>query len=249
MKATFKHQLQRAKNLWAKTTDPKRRRELSGTRLVFEHMNDAGFLENIQGKRILEIGPKHGNDSRLLATLEPSELVLLDLPEKQSLVESWLPEIPGNVRFIKGNLLYLSTSTLEELGHFDLVWCLGVLYHNVEQLRLIKRLFDLTATDGRVVVESSTTRHRVLKHINAVELHWPKTFRDVPTITHMPSKKAIKSWMEMVGYERVQFENAYSRDTNRQRAVLSGHKTTESAPYMSYGFTGDNPDYAVGDAT
>jgi 2-polyprenyl-3-methyl-5-hydroxy-6-metoxy-1,4-benzoquinol methylase len=248
MKSGIRRGVQRAKNLWAKTTDPKRRKELAGTRLVFDHLSQRDFMTSLKGKRILEIGPKHGNDSRLLASLEPEELVLIDLPEKRELVERWLPDLPGNVRFIPGNLLYLGSETLAELGQFDLVWCLGVLYHNVEQLRLLKRLFDLTGTNGHAVVESSTTRHRVLRHMNAVEIHWPRTFRDVPTITHMPSKKAIKSWMEMVGFEDVRVENAYSRDTGRQRAVLSAQKSAQSEAYMSYGFTGENPDYVAGGA-
>jgi len=37
---------------------------------------------------------------------------------------------------------------LEAIGSFDLIWCLGVLCHNVEQLRLLKRLFDPSNVGG-----------------------------------------------------------------------------------------------------
>ena len=112
-------------------------------RVVFERLSELGALRGFAEKRILEIGPKHGLDSRLLAGLDPEELVLLDLPEKTSRVRDWLPEVHTNTRYIEGNLLYLSPDELAELGTFDLVWCLGVLYHNAEQLRLIRRLRSL----------------------------------------------------------------------------------------------------------
>src|SRR5207244_2745906 len=92
--------------------------------------------------------------SALLAALDPAELVLVDLPEKAPLVESWLPGIGCPTRFLAANLLFLSAEELASLGAFDLVWCLGVLYHNAEQLRLVRRLRNLCREGGRAVVES-----------------------------------------------------------------------------------------------
>ena len=48
-----------------------------GERFVFQRLQQTGFLDNLESKRILEIGPKHGKDSLLLAGLGPRELVLL----------------------------------------------------------------------------------------------------------------------------------------------------------------------------
>jgi SAM-dependent methyltransferase len=208
------------------------------------------MLERARGGRVLEIGPKHGADSRLLAQLEPAELVLLDLPEKDRLVGEWLAEVERLVptRYVSGNLLYLDPGTREALGSFDLVWCLGVLYHNPEQLRLLRRLFELTSTNGLVVVESSTTRSRRLADRNVVEIHWPRTFRGERTITHHPSRLAIKSWLEMVGFADVCIEDVYSRYTGRQRAVVTGVRPAEPKPYLSY-VGEDAPPWIAGDAT
>jgi SAM-dependent methyltransferase len=230
---------------WRSLTDPRLQVE-ARERIVFYELQRAGRLERFRGARILEIGPKHGEDSRLLASLEPAELVLLDLPEKDELVHSWLPVV--GARYISGNLLYLSADELRELGTFDLVWCLGVLYHNAEQLRLLRRLFQLTRTDGLVVVESSTTRDRRLANKNVVEIHWPDTYRGERTITHHPSRLAVKSWLEMVGFADVRIEDIYSRYTGWQRAVLTGVRPAEPKPYLSY--VGDEaPPWVAGDAT
>jgi hypothetical protein len=229
-------------------TDPRRLREAS-ERIVFTQLRDAGFLERFRGGRILEIGPKHGEDSRLLATLAPSELVLLDLPEKDDQVMQWLPDIERlcPTRYVSGNLLYVEPDVLAELGGFDLIWCLGVLYHNVEQLRLLRRLFHLTEANGAVVIESATTRNKRLADLNVVEIHWPDLYRGQRTITHLPSRLAIKGWLEMVGFEQVRIEDVYSRATGWQRAVLTAVKPVEAHPYLSY-VGPDAPEWAAGDA-
>lgn len=238
------------RNLWLRVVDPRRISELSGERVVFNHLKAQGFLDGFQKKRILEIGPKHGRDSLLLATLNPSELVLVDLLEKGAMVKEWLPQVSCKCKtiYLEGNILYLTQEYYRQLGTFDLVWCLGVLYHNVEQLRLLKRLFDICKVNGCVVLESATTRNRRLEKLNVVEIHWPNTYRSVQTITHLPSRLAIKSWLEMVGFTDVKIWNIYSRELGWQRAALTGRKTSDSKPYISYAASGLNPIYVTGDA-
>jgi 2-polyprenyl-3-methyl-5-hydroxy-6-metoxy-1,4-benzoquinol methylase len=228
--------------------DPKQIPELAGERVVFHHLKSAGFLDGLERKRVLEIGPKHGKDSLLLSSLGPSELVLIDLPEKHPMIERWLPQIPCHKAYVQGNILYLAEEEYAQLGSFDLVWCLGVLYHNVEQLRLIKRLYDLCEVGGKVVVESATTRNRKLEKLNVVEIYWPDTYRGVPTITHIPSRLAIKSWFEMVGFREVKIWDIYSRKLARVRAVLTGVKQATASPYVYYDKSNLNPSYIVGDA-
>jgi SAM-dependent methyltransferase len=235
----------RARARWWALTDPRLQVE-ARERIVFHHLARAGRLERFRAGRILEIGPKHGEDSRLLASLGPEELVLLDLPEKDELVEGWISEL--DARYVSGNLLYLGPEELAGLGTFDLVWCLGVLYHNAEQLRLLRRLFRLTRTGGLVVVESSTTRDRRLAKKNVVEIHWPDTYRGERTITHHPSRQAIASWLEMVGYADVRIEDLYSRQTGWQRAVVTGVRPPEPKPYLSYSGE-DAPPWVAGEAT
>ena len=176
--------------------------------------------------------------------------MLLDLPEKHEMVQRWLPEIEAlcPTRYVTGNLMYLSPPELAELGTFDLIWCLGVLYHNVEQLRLLRRLFHLTRTGGLVVIESATTRDRRLAGKNAVEVHWPDLYRNQRTITHLPSRLALRSWLEMVGFTEVRIESVYSHHTGWQRAVLTGVRPAQPKPYLSY--AGDDaPPWVAGDAT
>jgi 2-polyprenyl-3-methyl-5-hydroxy-6-metoxy-1,4-benzoquinol methylase len=216
--------------------DSRRRREIAGARLVFEHLSMAGTFRRFSSPRILEVGPKHGEDSALLATLAPSELVLVDLPEKRDVIDAWLPALTEGIpaRLVEANLLYLDHEEIAALGRFDIVWCLGVLYHNVEQLRLLRRLFMLLAPRGLVVVETSTTRNLLLTRRNVVELHWPCPYRGTQTVTHLPSRRAVASWLEMVGFEDVRVLPVYSWYTGWQRAVLTGERRDADRAYASY---------------
>lgn len=238
----------RFRTLYNKVWDPRRIAEEAGKRVAFDYLQATGFLEGLEGKRILEVGPKHGEDSQLLATLRPHELVLLDLPEKRIMIEQWYPKLSCNKTYVEGNLLYLTQEERTQLGQFDLVWCLGVLYHNVEQLRLIKRLYDFCNPNGKVVIESATTRNKRLQNLNIVEIHWPNTYRSTSTITHLPSRLAIKSWLEMTGFTDVMIRDAYSKQLSAHRAIVTGIKRPESRGHQYYGDE-MNPIYIVGEAT
>jgi len=206
-------------------------------------------VNRFHGRRIVEIGPKHGQDSRLLASLAPSELTIIDLPEKHEHVLGWLEEVRklSPTTYREANLLYMDGATFDGLGTFDLVWCLGVLYHNVEQLRLLRKLFRLCRPGGLVVVESATTRKRRLSRLNAVEVLWPEPYRGQSTITHLPTRRAVASWLQMVGFSEVRRWDAYSRRLAWQRAVFTAVRPEAPRPYVSYG-EADNPAYIAGEA-
>ena len=94
-------------------------------------------------KRVLEIGPD-GADSSRIQSLNPDEIIFLDF-RKVDDSDSWLKYNPKHT-YITGNLLYLKE--IETLGKFDLIYCTGVLYHNTEQLRLLKKVYDLISDKG-----------------------------------------------------------------------------------------------------
>src|SRR5262245_17997209 len=70
-----------------------------------------------------------------------------------------------------------------------------VLYHNPEQLRMIRRLWDLLKPGGVLVLESAVTRRRALLGENCVEIISPpseavmKKYHLSLNITHLPSSR------------------------------------------------------------
>lgn len=208
------------------------------------------YFENT---RLLEIGPKDGLDSYRLASLKPAELVLVDLPEKRSLIEGWLHKIVCPYKFIEANMMYMSNEEFVSFGKFHLIWCTGVLYHNAEQLRFLRKLHNLLHPGGYLVLESATLRDSwYLRSGNFVQIHYPDTYNDTGTITHLPTRGAIKSWLNMVGFGDIYDSNCYrasdrSLFRHRYACICQRSVTDRSGTY--YTKSGSNPSYVLGEST
>ena len=160
---------------------------------LFQQLKSEFGEDFFRNKRILEIGPKDGEDTFRLETLNPSEIVMFDLPDKQDVNEKWLAKISVPNSYYVENFLYADKELIEKIGKFDLIYFTGVLYHNPEQLKFIKKLYDLLNIEGVMVLESSVSRNIFTRNKNIVEIWYPDTYRNTTTITHLPSKKAIIS--------------------------------------------------------
>lgn len=232
-------------------------RHFSGTRPDYRAYLFEDLMARLGGRRparILEIGPKDGDDTRRLAGLAPQQLVLVDLPSQKDRVQQWLPGITeAPVELLIGNIMY--DPVLDGAAPFDLVWCTGVLYHNPEQLRFVRQLFDLTAPEGLLVLESATARRARTRNENCVEIWHPPDeavssgYHLSINITHLPSRRAIESWMAMIGFDEVQRSNCHrrvSRGLGATRAAYIARRPATSDTGTYYWNAG--LDYRVGAA-
>lgn len=202
--------------------------------------------------RVLEIGPRDGVDSARLAGLATQKLMLVDLPDKEQWVRSWLPSLdPAKAELHLGNIMY--DSALDEAEPFDVVWCTGVLYHNPEQLRMVRRLYDFTRPGGHLVIETATARRAATRNENCVEVWYPsdKTlmnrFHLAGHITHLPSRKAVESWLHMVGFRDIELSDCHRRITRAlaaDRAAFVARRPLEDVSGTYYSSVGLN--FAIG---
>ena len=206
-----------------------------------------------KGSRILEIGPKDGLDSNRLASLGPSELVMIDLPEKRVGNDVWLAKLTCPCKYIEANFMYMSPDEFAGLGKFGLVWCTGVLYHNAEQLRMLRKLYTLLDVGGYLVLESALMRvPKYLLDRKLVEIHYPETHRNTGTATHLPTAGAIKAWLAMAGFTEITDSNCYRKynsDVITQRYACICRKDEADGGDSYYQKSGLNPKYRFGDST
>ncbi len=205
------------------------------------------YLNGTRPARILEIGPKDGQDTRRLLGLDPKTLTLIDLPRMQPTNEQWLRQMDrSRIEYISANFMY--SETVQTLEPYDCVWCTGVLYHNPEQLRMIRRLWDLLKPGGVLVLESAVTRRRALRGENCVEIIYPpseaikRKYHLSLNITHLPSSRAIASWLAMTGFEDVspaRFGHTVSAALARARAAYLARKPSSPRVGTYYAVHGD----------
>lgn len=203
---------------------------------------------------ILEIGPRDGVDTRRLLSLGPQRMALVDLPDKEQRVREWMAQIdfPG-LELTVGNLMY--DEVCSSLGKFDVVWCTGVLYHNPEQLRMVRRLYDLVSPGGFLVIESATARRKALRNENCVEI-WHDVDKQIhrrhhvsKNVTHLPSRSAIASWLDMVGFEDILHSKCHrlvTRGLAADRAAYVARRPLKDRETGYYAFIGLN--YEIGRA-
>ena len=79
-------------------------------------------------------------------------------------------KVVSDYEFIFGNINYLEKDEMKKLGKFDLIWFTGVIYHVPEQLRLLKKLYNLMNEKGVLVLETSTTRNQKIANHEAIEI-------------------------------------------------------------------------------
>jgi SAM-dependent methyltransferase len=233
------------------------KRRLTGQGVDYREVLFRELADRLQGaspKRILEIGPRDGEDSRRLATLRPEKFVLVDLPNQEGRVRGWLPSLKCEAaELVVGNIMY--DGQFDRLEPFDLIWCTGVLYHNPEQLRFVRKMFDLTAPGGILVLETATARRPRTRNENCVEIWYPpnktegRAYHVSTNVTHLPSAKAVHAWIQMIGYDEIQksaCHRAVGRGLAADRVAYIGRRPFGDVASVYYGHVGH--DFPVGRA-
>lgn len=216
---------------------------------LFEDLKELFLNESLENSRVLEIGPKDGEDTHRILSLNPKELILFDLPDKTNEIKDWKSLLRKQDKLIIDNFMYLENKDFRDLGKFDLIYFTGVLYHNPEQLRFLNKLYEKLNSGGILVLETATIRNPFIRRLNIVQIWHPKTYRNTTTISHLPSKKAVTSWLEMVGFSNIRISNCYDKENFNVRATrlaLIAEKKQEKSQKVYYEKQIKNSDYFIG---
>ncbi len=202
---------------------------------LFEELKDIFGLDSFENKKVIEIGPKDGEDTLRLQSLKPSSITIIDLPllqnEKHHLNKYYKEFLKPNFDKlnVKSNLIftnfhYMKSEEYDDLGKFDLIWCTGVLYHNPEQLKMLKKFYNLLNYEGVLVLETATTRNNKLSKQTAIEI-------EVGGQYHFPTKKALNLMIKMVGFSEIYQSKCFNKENynknNIRHAVLAKKNKTD----------------------
>jgi len=187
-----------------------------------ESLQDIIDFASFSGKKVLEVGPKFGFHSLWIDNnIKPSLLVLSELISKKECIEEWVGQIHCPHEIVYGDMLV--SECLHELGPFDLVFFTGVLYHNVEQLKMLSVLWNLTCEGGTLVMQSS-----VFDSLEPlIKLSWQPEQKGSYCY---PSPKALLTMLAMTGWNDLTIFPDYR--PNSKVILLTCKKSQEQ--YMSY---------------
>ncbi len=151
--------------------------------------------EDLAGRRVLDVGSNAGYDP-FTFSLRGAEEVLACEPFEFIEQARFLESIyRTGVDFRRIGWQELSA---EEHGRFDLVHCHGVLYHEVDPLGLLTRLYEMTAPGGTLLIGSMMLADPTLADL------WrfvPRAYFNDKTWWWVPGPLALRAMTESVGFE------------------------------------------------
>jgi len=108
---------------------------------------------------------------------------------------------------------------LKGIGEFDLVLCLGILYHMEDPFGMCKVMYDITKKGGLLILET----HSDLKEVKRPALAFypdgklifdsndPDSYVDDPTTYFGPNPPAVESMLKAAGFKDIQQVSEYNQ--------------------------------------
>ena len=158
----------------------------------------APHLPDLTGKRILDIGASNGYYMFRMAAHNP-ELVLGLEPQS-----AFFCQYLAIQKFMNRKNVACLPATHEELPQmkdfFDLVLCMGILYHRRSPLDMLKEIHDcLRPSTGTLVLENL-----VLEGKNHVCLFPENRYAKMRNIFFIPDLAVMESWLARAGFKDIQ---------------------------------------------
>lgn len=179
----------------------------------------APLLPHRPNMRIADVGCSNGYFLFKMSRLRPEIAIGFDPIERCWLQFAFLQKLLGipNTAFLPIGLQSLTSFP----RFFDLIVCMGVLYHQRDHRAAIQQLFDSTRPGGTVVLESL-----VVPQQDPLPILAPDRYAKMRNAWIMPSPYSIERLFNEVGFTNVKLHRFGPLSTEEQRR-------TKLAPYES----------------
>ena len=171
----------------------------------------APHLGNLQGKLILDIGCSNGyyalrmqaSGACLVLGVEPMWQYVFQF----SALQRYLPDPQG---------VFILPCRLEDLpsvlSGFDMIFSMGVLYHQRQPRHHLDRVYKLLHAGGKFLVESL-----VIEDDNAEALVPEGRYANMRNISVIPSHKLLKAWLKESGFINIRLIDTSRTTVQEQR--------------------------------
>lgn len=167
------------------------------------------FMNEISQKCVADIGCNNGYYMFKMLEFNPTKLIGFD------------PSIKYRLQFEFINALAKTPIKYELLGvedlpnytlKFDVIFCLGVIYHRSDPIKMLKDLKAGLNKNGVVFLDTM-----YIEDEREIALVPHKTYSKIPNIYFIPSISALKNWCERVGFKKFEVLATKKTDENEQR--------------------------------
>lgn len=164
---------------------------------------------NLEGKIVGDIGCNNGYYLFRMLSQKPKKLVGFD---PSALYKTQFDCIN---HFIQSDIVYemLGVEHLPMYEHkFDVLFCLGVLYHRSDPIQTLKALYQGLNPEGELILDTF-----MIDGDSPVALCPSKTYSKIPNVYFVPTIPALKNWLERAKFRDVEVLEIKQTDSNEQR--------------------------------
>jgi len=164
---------------------------------------------DLKDKIVGDIGCNNGYYLFRMLTHEPKKLIGFD---PSAIYYSQFQFID---HFIKSDIVYelLGVEHVEFYEHkFDVLFCLGVLYHRADPVGMLKSLFKGLNKGGELILDTF-----MIDGEDEICLTPRERYSKIPNIYFVPTVTALKNWCYRAGFEKVEVLEIRKTDLNEQR--------------------------------
>ncbi len=164
---------------------------------------------DLDGKIVGDIGCNNGYYLFRMLAHRPKKLIGFD---PSALYYSQFQFID---HFIRSGIVYemLGVEHVEHYEHrFDVLFCLGVLYHRSDPVGMLKSLFKGLNKGGELILDTF-----MIDGEEDVCLTPKERYSKIPNIYFIPTVNALKNWCHRAGFDRVEVLEIKKTDLNEQR--------------------------------
>ncbi|MGA1869361.1 MAG: tRNA 5-methoxyuridine(34)/uridine 5-oxyacetic acid(34) synthase CmoB [bacterium] len=176
-------------NLFGNTVDAEWRSDLKWGRLL-------PYLEPLEGKRVADIGCNNGYYLFRIAHHKPHLAIGFD-PTVRYFYTFQLLQRYAHVESLHFELLGIEHIALFR-GFFHTVFCLGILYHHHDPIKILKDIKIAMVKGGQLIIESQG-----IEGEESIALFPEKRYGKVPGIYFIPTPSCLVNWIKRAGFKDV----------------------------------------------
>jgi tRNA (mo5U34)-methyltransferase len=170
----------------------------------------APHLPNLKNRKILDIGSSNGYYMFKMAASEP--MFVLGL-EPQS---AFYYQYCAAQKYLNLKNVFCLPAAYNELPtmnrFFDLVLCMGILYHRKSPVKMLRQIHDSLVPGGQVVVENL-----VLKGENNYCLFPSDRYAKMRNVFFIPDLAAMEAWLTRAGFSDIRCVDITDTSLEEQR--------------------------------
>ncbi|HMB01123.1 MAG TPA: tRNA 5-methoxyuridine(34)/uridine 5-oxyacetic acid(34) synthase CmoB, partial [Spirochaetota bacterium] len=168
---------------------------------------------SLKDKKILDIGCNNGYYLFRMSAHKP-EIVLGIDPVKQCCQQFGLLK-----NLIKEDLpLYYALWGHEKVccfkKFFDVIFCLGIVYHTTDPVKLLQNIHKALSPSGRVIIESQGIPGR-----QSIALFPRRRYAQARGMWFLPTPTCLKHWCERAGFTNINIFHTHKLSAREQRAT------------------------------